>query len=189
MVSTVGWIVELSDCLEARLLEGADRGPVTSIRPGDAGDRGRLREDDVADERPQHLGAEALARQLFLGDEEVDAGHPIADPDDARVLRVVGDEVRLDETDRTAVEQDEVVVGRVAALDRRPVVRDDVRVGAVLGPPAPHVLTLEPFVQQAKIARLEGPKPDAAGFHAPSQTERQRTTSSWITGRSGSVRR
>src|SRR5947209_16020419 len=101
VVSTVGWIVELSDCLETRLLEGADRGPVTSIRPGDAGDRGRLREDEVADERPQQLGAEALARQLFLGDEEVDSGHPVAAPDAACLLRVAGVVARPPTTQQT----------------------------------------------------------------------------------------
>src|SRR5205085_4629054 len=59
---------------------------------------------------------------------EIEAGDPVADLHDAGVVGVVGDEVRLDEADRTAVEQDEVVVGWVACLDRRHVVRDDVLV-------------------------------------------------------------
>src|SRR2546429_4862148 len=75
---------------------------------------------------------------------------------------MVGDEVRLDKADRTAVEQDEVVVGRVASLDRRQVVLDDVLVGRMVGPPAPHVLTLQPFVQQPEVAGLERPEREAA---------------------------
>ena len=82
-------------------------------------------------------------------------GVALAEPVRARVLGVVGDEVGLDEPDRLAVEQDDVEVDRAAALDRREVVLDDLLVGLVRVQPAPHVLALEPLVEQRQVGLLD----------------------------------
>jgi hypothetical protein len=112
----------------------------------------------TVDEPTKDLGAEALTGQLLLADEDVDAGRRVvADPNQLSVGRIVCDEVGLKHADRPSVEQHEVVVGRVCALDRREIVRHDVLVCVLSRPPATDVRTLDPVVERAQVV----------GYHRP----------------------
>ena len=99
-----------------------------------------------------------------LADEDVGSGRGgVADPDQLGVRRIVCDEVRLEHADRPSVEQHEVVVGRVGALDRREIVRHHVLVRPPLGVPAADVRALEPFVEQPEVVGHHQPERELGG--------------------------
>ncbi len=89
--------------------------------------------------------------QPNVTDEEVDSRDAFAHPDQRGVVGMVRDQIRLDEADRLLVEQHEVVIGRLLALDRREIVLDDLLVGLVVAPPAANMWPLKPLVHQAQV--------------------------------------
>ena len=90
-------VLELTDRREARLLERPDRGTVVRVRVGDACRRRRSGEDDTAHELCDDPRAEAAARLLLFGEEQIHACDTLAGAGERCVLRVVRDEVGLDE--------------------------------------------------------------------------------------------
>src|SRR5262245_26521113 len=142
---------ELPDGAEARLLEGPDRGSVAYVRVGRADDRLGPGEHDLVDEGPEHLGPEPLTGERLVGDVEIDAGRALSLADQRGVVRIVGNEVRLDEPERLVVEERDVVVGRLTAFDRRHVVRLGLLERLPLDPPTPDVRTLMPLVNERQV--------------------------------------
>src|SRR5580765_5522552 len=112
-------------------------------------------EDDVADELRQHLRPEPLADQTGLPDHQVDTGNAGTDLDDLLPLWIIGDQVRLDDPDRTAVDFDQEVVGRLLSFERPAVLAD--RLADVVAPPAGDVLTAKPLLDQREV-RLGEPR-------------------------------
>ena len=94
----------------------------------------------------------AAAGQLLLAYEDVGTGRVwIANSDFGGVFGVVDDDVRLDHSDRSAVELDDVVIGRLAPFEGRGVMRHDVVVVAVIAIPALDVRTLQPRVEEREV--------------------------------------
>ncbi len=105
----------------------------------------------------------------------------VARIDERRVLGVVGEKVRLNEPDALAGDDDRVEVGRIAALDCGQVLGDRLVVAPGLAPPAAHVLSPEPVVEQRQITDRERTKADVhlgppghAGATAGSSAARSR---------------
>jgi hypothetical protein len=140
-----------------RLLERPERSSVLDVDPGDGGDRGGRREHDLTGEGPQRGRPDAVADHLRLADQEIDAGDARADLYEGLVVGMVGDEVGLDHPDRRPCEHDQVMVGRVAAFERRAIVSVDV---VLVVPPAADVLLLEPTAEQRQIPEHHGAEGD-----------------------------
>src|SRR5439155_5352224 len=120
----------------------------------------RVREDDVAYEPVERLRADSATGELWLPDQEVDAGHTVLHGDELAVRRIVGHTVRLDESTGPVVQEDQIGVGRLASFDLRQVVVDNLVVGFAVGPPEVDVLALQPLVQEWEIARNQRAKAD-----------------------------
>jgi len=115
----VARIVGLPHSREPHFLEGANRRDLPDVRIGDAGACRRLSEDDADDdERADHRRAEPATDRIRLPDEEVEAGSLFNRVEENRVLRVLGEEIRLDQPDRiAAADDDRVQVGGLASRD------------------------------------------------------------------------
>src|SRR5207249_6932460 len=161
-------LLDVADVPEARLLERTPRAPVGRLDRGDHD--GRC--DDVPDEAPQDLRPEAVPDQLFLADQEVDAGDVFAELDDRVPLRVFGDEVGLDHPDRAAVDDDQVVVRRVTTLDRVALLGELLH--DRIPPPARDVLAAKPLLDLAEVVEGEWAELD----HASRRRRRERSVSS-----------
>ena len=149
---------------EAGLLERTDRRDVALVWVGDTRRRLWPREHDVGNEAAEDLRTEPPTRQVLLADKDVGSGRSgVGDPDQLSVRRIVCDEVGLEHADGQSIEQHEVVVGRVGALDRREIVRHDVLVRPPLGVPAADVRALEPFVEQPEVVGHHRPERELGG--------------------------
>ena len=126
-------LLDVADVPEARLLEGAPRAAIGLLDGGHARVRLWAREDDLARERLERLRPDAAPDELFLADQEVDAGQPGLGADDRLPVGAVGDEVGLDEAGRPALDDDQVLVGP-ALLDPPPPLVD--RLLDRIAPPA-----------------------------------------------------
>ncbi len=123
----------------------------------------RAGEDDLLDEAPQQLGAQPASGQRLVGDVEVDTRRALAFADQGRVVRIVGNEVGLDHPERLAVEERQVVVGRLAAVDRRDIVLLGLLERVPRGPPALDVRALVPLVDERKVLAGHRPERDHQG--------------------------
>src|SRR5690606_16870528 len=72
---------------------------------------------------------------------------------------IVGEAGTLDEPDRTSLEQHELHVGRVGAVDRRTEVAFDRLRAVFVVPPARHVRLGQPPRQRREVVSGEGPEP------------------------------
>ena len=135
--ATVVWIDELANRGEAGLLECAQRRSVRCVRIGDACPRGRHRKDDLSQELSEDASPHAPSQPFLVCEEEIDSRHAVLYSDELLILRMVRDLVRLDETCGRFVQDDEVEVCWVAALDRGEVVLRDVVQRLASRPPAP----------------------------------------------------
>jgi hypothetical protein len=139
---------------EARLLERAPRTPVLFLDRRDHCARG----DDFTGKTREDLRPQPAADQILLADQQVDAGDVRADLDDRLPFGVVGDEIGLDDPDRPALDDDQVEVGRLAALERGPVLGE--RLADVVSPPARDVLAAEPRLDERQVVLAERPELD-----------------------------
>ena len=88
---------------------------------------------------------------------------------------MVGQEVGLDESDRALFEHDQIEVGRLASLDRREVVLDDLVEAFASAPPSSHMLPLKPLVQERQISSDQSPEAERRGHRLePSRKEGER---------------
>ena len=150
-------------------------------------------EDDLVDEAAEDLRAEPLARQLLLADEDVGSGRSgVADADQRRVLPDSPRRGTSGACRRPPVEQHDVVVGRIGAVDRRadsapPRPR---RSDAFLAPPAADVRTLEPVVHQPQVVGHHRPRTRSqAAAHIPSEDRVARAGVQAVSGEERGARR
>ena len=143
---------------EARLLEGAPGAAVPSstvatqaLVPGRAKATSEANRASTRGPRPLPISSSSPIRRST-------PATPSSVPTIAAPLGVVGDEIRLDHADRPAVELDQIVVRRLAPLDRRQVVGLDLLVRLAVAPPALDVRALQPRVEEDEVVlhhRLE----------------------------------
>jgi hypothetical protein len=110
----------------------------------------------------------AAPEEVRLTDEEVDADRVLAEIERLGVL--IGDPVMLDQAGGSLVDQDDVAVRRVAALDRLAVVRD-LRIGVgrlrAIVPPAFDVSLKKPSADETQMLlaqrreRVRAPRPSS----------------------------
>ena len=106
------------------------------------------REHDVTHELRDHFRSQSFPGLLRIRQEEVDARNTFFDVDEGLVVGVVRHEVGLDEAGGPIVDEDQIQVGGLAALDRRQVAPNHGVVALPLPPPELNVLPLQPLVQQ-----------------------------------------
>src|SRR5437588_10669324 len=117
--------MELADGSETGFLERPDGRGVVGVRICDASLRRRCSEDDVVHELREDSRPEAAPGLGVVGEEEIDTSDTWARADGRLVLRVVGNEIGLDETCGFSADLDHVQVGRVVTANRWKVVLDD----------------------------------------------------------------
>ena len=138
------------------LLEGTPGAAIGLLHGRDAGVRAESREGDVLYESLEDPRPEPVARELVLADQQIDPGDTLADLNDLLPVRVIGSEVRLDHSNRTAVDHDQVHVGRIEPVDRLLVLREGLL--DRVAPPAANVLAPQPRSDQRQVGlpqRLE----------------------------------
>src|ERR1700730_13119141 len=97
--------------------------------------------------------------KLNLADEQIDTGAPLRRRDMLRVLRILGNRILLDISDRRVAMNDHEASNVFFAIDARRVLRDDlVESQRFVWPPLDDVRSVKPSMHQWQIAAVERSK-------------------------------
>ena len=113
----------------------------------------------IAQELNDHPGSVTTSDEINLADEEIDSDGILAEREDFGIVRVVRDPVVLEHTDRSCVDQRQIVVRRVLPLDRLAVLLDRcIRIRALdaVVPPALDMRLEKPSTDDGKVMLAQG---------------------------------